>query len=68
MPMYDYRCSQCGHKIEELIFSWEEKEIVCPECKTLQVERLMGAPATISGSAPACEREGCPTPAGSGFS
>ena len=68
MPMYDYRCSQCGHRFEELIFSQGKKEIVCPKCKTEQVERLMGAPATISGSAPACAREECPIPAGSGFS
>ena len=81
MPMYDYRCRECGHKFEELIFSWDEdKEIVCPKCSAKELEQLMGAPATIGSSSsnlsmaercnvPDCpaRREGAKGSAGVGF-
>ncbi|MEE8335055.1 MAG: zinc ribbon domain-containing protein [Candidatus Neomarinimicrobiota bacterium] len=70
MPMYDYRCKNCGHKFEELVFSCcdADKEIICPECNHKNAERLLSAPAIRTGgsdsgghSFPACNP-------GSGFS
>lgn len=44
MPLYEYRCKQCGHQFEKIqsFSAPEEKE--CPLCKG-EVERLISAPA-----------------------
>jgi putative FmdB family regulatory protein len=44
VPLYEYRCKQCGHQFEKIqsFSAPEEKE--CPVCKG-EVERLLSAPA-----------------------
>ena len=44
MPLYEYRCKNCGHIFEKIqsFSAPEEKE--CPVCKG-EVERLISAPA-----------------------
>ena len=44
MPLYEYRCKQCGHQFEKIqsFSAPEEKE--CPVCRG-EVERLLSAPA-----------------------
>lgn len=68
MPMYDYKCSHCGNRFEELVFSSSvpDEDIVCPECGQQEAIRQLSAPnistgSSVSTSAPAC-------PAGAGFS
>lgn len=42
MPLYDYRCSACGH-IEEVKQSIKEDKLtVCPQCGKDTYERLIG--------------------------
>lgn len=44
MPLYEYRCKQCGHQFEK-IQSFSAPELKeCPECNG-EVERLISAPA-----------------------
>ena len=44
MPLYEYRCKQCGHQFEK-IQSFSAPELKeCPVCKG-EVERLLSAPA-----------------------
>jgi putative FmdB family regulatory protein len=50
VPLYEYRCTQCGHQFEKIqtFSAADEKE--CPLCQSL-VERLISAPAVhFSGS------------------
>ena len=42
MPIYEYKCSRCGHEFEELVFSRDETP-PCPDCGSKDVERLMSA-------------------------
>ena len=51
MPMYDYRCKNCGETYEELVFSSTvpDEEIVCPNCNEKQSERLLSAPMVSTG-------------------
>lgn len=68
MPIYDYRCSDCGstfdvyHKTREVA-----EDIVCPSCRSTKHMRLMSVPASAvmgsggsSSSSPAssCESGG----------
>ena len=45
MPIFDYRCNDCGttydvfHKVREV-----EEDIVCPSCKSTNHQRLLSAP------------------------
>jgi len=42
MPLYEYRCSQCGEKFEKLVrLSAGDAEIACPACDSSLVDRLV---------------------------
>jgi len=62
MPIYTYRCNECRHEFEELVFSASaEKDIVCPKCQSPSIERRMATFATTTGtssSAASCPRGG----------
>lgn len=68
MPIYDYKCAECGtgydifHKSHEIV-----EDVRCPACGSEKHKRLISAP-NISMSArssseistgPACENGGC---------
>ncbi len=50
MPIYDYRCEDCGtvydvfHKVREV-----EEDIVCPSCHSPRHVRLISAPQFSMG-------------------
>ena len=52
MPIYEYRCSNCGNTFE--IF-WRmqdgDRQLRCPDCESEEVERLLSAFATSGGGA-----------------
>jgi putative FmdB family regulatory protein len=37
MPIFEYKCKQCGKDFERLVFPGEEKGVSCPECKNKDV-------------------------------
>lgn len=43
MPLYPYRCTQCGHRFEKIQSFSAEPEKVCPKCGG-PVERILTAP------------------------
>jgi putative FmdB family regulatory protein len=44
VPLYEYRCKQCGHQFEKIQSFSAPEEKVCPVCGG-EVERLISAPA-----------------------
>jgi len=40
MPIYEYRCKDCGKKFEVLVYSSDSK-IICEKCGSENAERLM---------------------------
>ncbi|HEX3472205.1 MAG TPA: zinc ribbon domain-containing protein [Silvibacterium sp.] len=44
MPLYEYRCKQCGHQFEKIQSFSAPDEKDCPVCKG-ELERLISAPA-----------------------
>lgn len=45
MPIYEYKCTVCDHRFEQLHLNGNGEKVVCPECGG-KVKRLM-APAGI---------------------
>jgi putative FmdB family regulatory protein len=43
LPLYAYRCTQCGHKFEKIQNFSAEPESACPKCQGL-LERPLTAP------------------------
>jgi putative FmdB family regulatory protein len=67
MPIYEYRCSACGHRFEFLLPRHDAIAPGCPACGTESVERVpsvfaVGEPIRETGScgtdACACRRAG----------
>jgi putative FmdB family regulatory protein len=47
MPIYEYQCSNCGHKLEELQRISEEPLTKCPHCGKDTLKRLIGGGAGL---------------------
>lgn len=56
MPIYEYTCQQCDHRFETIVFPNDGDEVVCPQCNSVQVKKLV--------SAGAIRPEGIPTGSG----
>lgn len=51
MPIYEYRCESCDHRLEKLQKMSEGDLVDCPECKRPALKRLVSASAfRLSGS------------------
>lgn len=60
MPIYDYRCDDCGttydifHKVREV-----PEDILCPSCRSVRHTRLISAPAVNMKGRQAKEAPAC---------
>jgi putative FmdB family regulatory protein len=50
MPMFEYKCNNCGEKFELLVFG-QENIINCPRCSSEKVQKLMSAFASQGATA-----------------
>ncbi|HOB90544.1 MAG: zinc ribbon domain-containing protein [Bacillota bacterium] len=65
MPIFEYKCNQCGNKFEKLVRSSNE-QIACPSCNSEDVRKLFStfaAHGTASGSSgcASCSGGSCST-------
>jgi putative FmdB family regulatory protein len=49
MPIYEYRCTTCGSRVEVLIRSTTNTP-VCPECDSPLTDKLFSTPYVLSSS------------------
>lgn len=64
MPIFEYRCSSCGHKFEDIRTQAEADKVGdCPKCGKPKVERVMSA----FSCGPGCSSTGPSWGGGSGF-
>ena len=47
MPLFEYRCSACGHAFEALVQGSQKP--ACPSCQSRKLEKLFSAFAVTSG-------------------
>lgn len=52
MPIYEYVCDQCGERFDKLFLSINRipAEIECPNCQSIEIQRVMSAPTVRSGA------------------
>ena len=58
MPIYEYRCTECGEEFQELILSRaDQQNIKCRACGSADVTKLMSGAAVRMGSTPGASCE-----------
>lgn len=43
MPIYEYRCQNCGRKLSLLVRRREEAQVSCPHCGSADLKRLFSS-------------------------
>ena len=44
MPLYEYRCEECGERFELLRrFQDADRDLICPRCESKRVERQISS-------------------------
>jgi len=49
MPIYEYRCRECGQQFEKLVRTFDPGEVNCVFCHSLNMERLLSSPLIRMG-------------------
>jgi len=53
MPIFEFRCLDCGDLFEKLFMNSDEKiDLVCPECQSLSLERVVSSTNYAMGVGP----------------
>ncbi|MCL4458735.1 MAG: zinc ribbon domain-containing protein [Chloroflexi bacterium] len=52
MPLYEYKCMNCGQRFERVIRSNEPVKIECPDCGSERVQRLVSVFGRFGFSTP----------------
>ena len=69
MPIYEYKCKNCGEKFEEFqSIGAGNEDVVCPNCNTPRPERLFSAFSSSGASVGSSSSGGSCGPSGSPFS
>jgi putative FmdB family regulatory protein len=67
MPLYEYRCQDCGEKFEKLTrIGSRDHEVTCPLCGSSRTKRAISLCSTGSGSAAGADVATSCAPAGGG--
>jgi len=48
MPLFEYRCGSCGKSFERIVLG--QTTVVCPECESRKVTKLLSVFAVSSGN------------------
>ena len=48
MPIYEYRCEECGKRSSALLSSYSSADPACPHCGKHTLRRLVSTFATVS--------------------
>jgi putative FmdB family regulatory protein len=59
MPIFDFKCGQCGHVSEILMSRTESQEIKCPECGSSMEKLISSSSFLMKAAGPASGRTCC---------
>jgi putative FmdB family regulatory protein len=66
MPIYEYRCKNCGTVYEKIVPSSSAPAPECPQCGSKEIEKLISAPGAC-GTVGSPVRSGASASCGAGF-
>lgn len=46
MPLFEFKCRECGHEFESLVTTRTVADVRCPQCENKSLERVIALPAT----------------------
>ncbi|MFZ0391787.1 MAG: zinc ribbon domain-containing protein [Calditrichia bacterium] len=49
MPLFEYRCEDCGNEFEELVSFTNSNDMECPECGSHNTHKKVSTFATLGG-------------------
>ncbi|MEW5736371.1 MAG: zinc ribbon domain-containing protein [Thermodesulfobacteriota bacterium] len=49
MPIYEYRCDDCGRIFEKLVLGSSDTDVRCPKCDCREVKRLLSSCSSATG-------------------
>ncbi|MCF8082007.1 MAG: zinc ribbon domain-containing protein [Deltaproteobacteria bacterium] len=53
MPIFEFRCAQCGEVFEKLFMNADDKlDMTCPKCQSENIERVVSATNYAMGAGP----------------
>lgn len=64
MPIYEFKCEDCGEKFEELIFN--DSSPVCPACGSAKTEKMLSVCARRYRGADSSSEYSSAAPSGGG--
>ncbi len=41
MPIFEFKCDNCGKEFERVVFGSDEDKVNCPDCGDLETRKLM---------------------------
>lgn len=60
MPVFEYRCMKCNERFEVLHkSSMNPEKVICPNCSSVEIKKLISSFITSSGSATHFYGENC---------
>jgi putative FmdB family regulatory protein len=57
MPIFEYRCEQCGHNFEAILFG--DQQAACPKCNAQKLEQQLSTFAVSTHSSVAAPAQSC---------
>ena len=63
MPIFEYQCRECGSKFEKISYT-SSTEVLCKNCSSPQVEKLLSVFAVAGDSHEGLSNESGPCPCG----
>ncbi|MCP4677191.1 MAG: zinc ribbon domain-containing protein [Deltaproteobacteria bacterium] len=67
MPIYEYQCSKCENRFEELVNSTEDEvEVTCTSCDSTKVFRVVSTFSAHCGGSSDARGHSCPAGKGLG--
>jgi putative FmdB family regulatory protein len=61
MPIYEYRCDDCGTKFEKLVRRSDSEGIKCPSCGEKHLTQQLSSFAAHAGGAKSADAPVCPS-------
>ena len=66
MPLFEFKCLECGNRFETLVFTTSRTKPACAACGSKDLEKLYSVFGVGGGGSAAAQRATASTPAFSG--